>query len=149
MASVATAADPLRDRLEIAELLARYANALDERDWKRLASCFTEDAVGDYGTIGRLDGYAAIEKLCRTTLEPLDASQHLIGSIEIELSGDTARSRCALQAQHTSRGCEGGDHFTIGGSYLDELVRAHAGWRIRKRELRISWRDGNPRVVGG
>lgn len=140
-------ADALRDRAEIVELLGRYANALDDRDWKRLALCFTQDAVGDYGGIGHYEGFAAIEALCRATLEPLDASQHLVGSIEIELSGDTARARCAFQAQHTRHGCEGGDHYTLGGSYRDDLVRTPEGWRIRRRNLRVSWRDGNPRVV--
>jgi len=139
--------DLLRDELEIRQLLARYANALDDRDWKRLASCFTPDATGDYGRIAQLADYAAIEALCRRSLEPLDASQHLVGSVEVELSGDTARSRCALQAQHTRRGCEGGDHYTIGGTYRDELVRTSDGWRIRHRQLQVSWQDGNPRVV--
>ena len=142
-------ADELRDRLEITELLGRYANALDERDWRRLASCFTDDAVGDYGGIGHFEGFAAIETLCRNTLEPLDASQHLVGSIEIELSGDGARARCAFQAQHTKRGCEGGDNYVLGGSYRDELVRTLDGWRIRRRELRVSWSEGNPRVLAG
>lgn len=140
---------PLRDRAEIAELLGRYANALDDRDWKRLASCFTENANGDYGGIGSYEGFAAIEALCRRTLEPLDASQHLVGSIEIEVSGDDARARCAFQAQHTRRGCEGGDNYTLGGTYRDQLVRTPHGWRIRHRELRVSWQQGNPRVLRG
>ena len=139
----------LQDRIEIAEGLARYAHALDERDWKRLASCFTDDAVGDYGPIAQCQGYAQIEALCRRSLEPLDASQHLVGSIEIELSGDSARSRCALQSQHVKRGCEGGDNYIIGGTYRDEWVRTPEGWRIRRRELRVSWTEGNPKVVAG
>ena len=139
----------LEDRAEIAELLARYANALDDRDWNRLACCFTEDATGDYGAVGRCEGFAAIEALCRKALEPLDSSQHLVGSIEIEVSGDSARARCALQAQHTLRGCEGGENYTLGGSYRDQLVRTASGWRIRHRELRVSWQEGNPRVLQG
>jgi 3-phenylpropionate/cinnamic acid dioxygenase small subunit len=140
-------ADDARDRIEIAEVLARYANALDDRDWSRLASCFTPDATADYGGAGACSGFTAIETLCRRALEPLDASQHLVGSIEVEVAGDEARARCALQAQHTRRGCEGGDHFTIGGSYRDCLVRTKDGWRIRHRELRVGWQDGNPRVM--
>jgi 3-phenylpropionate/cinnamic acid dioxygenase small subunit len=138
----------LCDRMEITDLLNRYATSLDDRDWKRLATCFTPDAVGLYGPVlGRQEGFAAIEKLCRTALEPLDSSQHIVTNHEIEIDGDTARARCYLHAQHTKAGAEGGDNFVIGGSYVDELVRTVHGWRIRQRELRILWQDGNPRLL--
>jgi 3-phenylpropionate/cinnamic acid dioxygenase small subunit len=140
--------DELRDQREIEALLARYASALDARDWERLATCFTESAVAEYGgLLGRREGASSIVAACRSVLEPLDASQHLIGTIEIELDGDEARSQCAFQAQHVRRGPEGGANFTVGGHYHDELVRTPSGWRIRKRALIATWHDGNPRVV--
>ena len=138
----------LRDRLEIAEILARYASAIDERDWDRLATCFTADAVGDYAGAPPREGYAAIEALCRRTLAPLDASQHLVGSIEIELQGDQARSRCAVQAQHTRRGLAEGENYLVGGTYQDAWVRTDEGWRIRRRRLQVLWQEGNPGVLG-
>jgi ketosteroid isomerase-like protein len=139
----------LLDRMEITDLLNRYATALDDRDWTRLATCFTPDAVGLYGPVlGRRDGFAAIEQLCRGALEPLDSSHHMITNHEIEIDGDTARARCYLQAQHTKRGTPGGDNFVIAGAYIDELVRTADGWRIRQRELRVIWQEGNPRVLG-
>jgi 3-phenylpropionate/cinnamic acid dioxygenase small subunit len=138
----------LCDRMEITDLLNRYATSLDDRDWKRLATCFTPDAVGLYGPVlGRQEGFAAIEKLCRTALEPLDSSQHIVTNHEIEIDGDTARARCYLHAQHTKAGAEGGDNLVIGGFYVDELVRTVHGWRIRQRELRVLWQDGNPRLL--
>lgn len=142
--------ESLLDRMEIIELLHRYATAIDDRDWVRLATCFTADAVALYGPVlGRQDGIAAIEKTCRASLEPLDASQHIIGTHEIELDGDRARARCYVHAQHTRAGTAGGDNFVIGATYLDELVRTPDGWRIRERELRILWQEGNPQVLGG
>jgi 3-phenylpropionate/cinnamic acid dioxygenase small subunit len=138
----------LRDQREIEALLARYASALDARDWERLSSCFTTEAVAEYGgPLGRCVGANAVVEACRRTLEPLDASHHLIGSIEIEVETDTAHSHCAFQAQHVRKGCEGGSNFLLGGHYRDELVRTSEGWRIRHRELLVSWRDGNPRVL--
>lgn len=141
--------ESLLDRMEIVELLHRYATAIDDRDWARFASCFTADAVALYGPVlGRREGIAAIEKACRDTLEPLDSSQHLVGTHEIELDGDRARARCYVHAQHTRAGTAGGDNFTIGATYLDDVVRTPDGWRIRQRELRILWQEGNPRVLG-
>ena len=142
--------ESLLDRMEIIELLHRYATAIDDRDWARLATCFTADAVALYGPVlGRQEGIAAIEKTCRAALEPLDASQHIVGTHEIELDGDRARARCYVHAQHTRAGTPGGDNFVIGATYLDAVVRTPDGWRIRERELRILWQEGNPRVLGG
>lgn len=140
----------LLDRQEISDLIYRYGSSLDDRDWARLSNCFTSDAVAVYGAeIGRQNGYAAIENICRTFLEPLDSSQHLISNLEIEIEGDTARSRCYLHAQHTKAGTPGGDNLTIGGRYIDELIRTFDGWRIRKRELRVMWQEGNHGIFSG
>jgi 3-phenylpropionate/cinnamic acid dioxygenase small subunit len=136
------------DRHEIIALLDRYASSLDDRDWDRLRTCFTADAIGDYDpNAPKFEGYDAIENLCRTVLGPLDASQHLLGNYEIEIEGDVARSRCYLRAQHVKRGCEGGHLFEVAGFYRDELVRREDGWRISRRQIVVTWRSGNPRVV--
>jgi hypothetical protein len=42
----------------------------------------------------------------------------------------------------------GGDTFTIGGTYDDELVRVGDDWRIAGRTLSRTWEDGNPAVMG-
>jgi hypothetical protein len=44
-------------------------------------------------------------------------------------------------------GVEGGDSFIVAGTYADQLDRS-GGWRIRRRELYVSWTEGNPRVLG-
>ncbi len=136
------------DRQEIIAVLDRYASSLDDRDWGRLRTCFTADAIGDYDpNAPKLEGYDAIENLCRRALGPLDASQHLLGNYEIEIEGDVARSRCYLRAQHVKRGCEGGHLFEVAGYYRDEWVRCEDGWRTSRRQLVVTWRSGNPRVI--
>ena len=46
----------LVDRQQLVDVSTRYATALDTRDWALLQSCFVPDAVGDYDTIGGLEG---------------------------------------------------------------------------------------------
>lgn len=46
----------LRDRLEIDDLLVRYATAIDERDWALLDTVFAEDARLDYRSAGGIRG---------------------------------------------------------------------------------------------
>lgn len=137
----------LNDQVEISKLLTRYTYGLDSRDWDLLGSCFTERGVADFGELGGVhDGRDAIVAFCRSVLAGLDASQHLIGSISIDCSGDEASAVCYFQAQHVFKGAEGGDNYLVGGTYRDRVLRSAEGWRIAHRTLEASWFDGNPVV---
>src|SRR5262249_47632830 len=94
------------DRREIEDLLVRYATALDTRDWPRLATFYLPDAVAIYDGL-RMDGLDAIVEICRSSLEPLTASQHFLGNYVIEVDGDRATSSCYLHAQHYRAGARG------------------------------------------
>lgn len=136
------------DRQEIENLLVRYAIALDTRDWELLSTCFTDDASYRFAHAGEVAGFAEIAAVCRRSLEPLDASQHLVGAAHVEVDGDVARSRCSFQAQHVRRAAKGGRNYIVAGTYLDELRRTEQGWRIERRELQPVWTEGNPAVLG-
>jgi 3-phenylpropionate/cinnamic acid dioxygenase small subunit len=136
----------LADRQEIAELCARYAAALDSRDWALLESCFTPSPVFVYPG-GRLEGFAAIGRRTSAALTPLTATQHLLGTHVADVDGDTARSVCYFQAQHVRAGTPGGETYVIAGSYTDTLVRTAGGWKIAERVQAYTWRDGNRAVV--
>lgn len=150
MASQDRSADTLRelvDRREIEDVLYRYAQTLDSHDWDGLRTCFTPDAVADFLELGGVnEGIDAIVGLISGVLSGLDASQHLVGTPLITVDGDTASSSCYLQAQHVFKGAPGGDHYLVGGTYVDRLTRTADGWRIAHRTLHASWMDGNPEV---
>ena len=46
----------ISDRIEIDDLLTRYATAVDSKDWDLFASCFTPDAFLDYTSAGGVKG---------------------------------------------------------------------------------------------
>jgi hypothetical protein len=46
----------LSDRIEIQDLLVRYARAIDTKDWGLLDTCFTADAQVDYTSSGGIAG---------------------------------------------------------------------------------------------
>jgi 3-phenylpropionate/cinnamic acid dioxygenase small subunit len=139
--------DDLVDRQAIVDVCTSYALALDSRDWARLRACFTEDAVADYGDSGASEGYEAIETTCRAALEPLSASQHLLGNHLVRLEGDGADSTCYFQAQHVMEGLAAGTQYVVAGRYDDRLVRTPSGWRISHRTLSVMWTSGNPDVL--
>lgn len=136
----------LVDRQAVMDVCTTYALALDARDWERLRLCFTDDAVADYGgTVNQ--GYDAIEQTCRTALEPLSASQHLIGNHLVSVDSDRATSTCYFQAQHVMPGLPEGSTYVVAGRYDDELARTSSGWRIARRTLSVMWTSGNPAVL--
>ncbi|MDA8279708.1 MAG: nuclear transport factor 2 family protein [Actinomycetota bacterium] len=138
----------LVDEHAIIEVTHRYCAALDGRDFEALGGCFTVDAVAVYGGVrGEHRGIDAIKSVCRASLEPLDASQHLVANHLIELAGETATSRCLVRAQHCRRGLPGGENFMVAGTYEDEWRRMPEGWRISRRVLAVTWTEGNPKVL--
>ena len=136
----------LADRQEIAELCARYAIALDTRDWGLLESCFAPAPVFVHPG-GRLEGFPAILQRTKAALAPLTATQHLLGTMVAEVDGDQARSVCYFQAQHVRAGAPGGERYIIAGRYTDTLARTAGGWKITERVQAYLWRDGNRAVV--
>ena len=133
------------DRMAIVALTIAYAWAIDGRDYDALRHIFEPDATAML--VDERVGIESIIERISSALDPLDASQHLIGNHQVVVSGDTATCRCYLQAQHVRRGASGGPNYIVAGRYDDDLVRTPAGWRIRRRVLVVTWTDGNLAVV--
>lgn len=141
----------MSDRQEIEDVLIRYAESLDGRDWEGLRKCFMPDAVADYGALsgggGRNEGVDEIVATCSTALSGLDASQHLLGNFRIQSDHDRATASCAMHAQHFMVSPIGGNTYVVAGTYHDELIRTPDGWRITHRRLEPSWTDGNAGII--
>ncbi len=139
-------ASTMTDRDAIVEIAARYTWAIDTNDYAALADVFTADA---YARLGgeECNGLAAIQARVARALDPLDASQHLVGSHAVDLAvdgdPDRARHRCQFQAQH----CRNGANYIVAGTYTDRMVRTPAGWRIEHRVLDVTWTEGDLSVV--
>ena len=134
----------LLDERDIIALAVDYAFAIDEQRWDDLFRVFTADCTAWLGST-ELSGPGAIAERCRTALEPLDASHHLIGTHDVVLDGNRATHRCYLQAQHV----RGDEQFLLGGRYEDECVRVAEGWRIARRVLTTMWTKGSMSVIRG
>lgn len=135
----------LEDRQAIVDVTIAYCWALDTRDWPALDQVFLPDATARLGP--EFEGLDAIKERVRTALTPLDHSQHCVTNHQVHVEGDTATSRCYLVAQHTMLDADGGPNFTVAGRYEDTLERTPDGWRIRRRELTMTWTEGNPSVM--
>jgi len=61
-------------------------------------------------------------------------TQHLLGTIDIEVTGETATMNTYLHATHV---LPNGSIDVANGTYADEVVKTPDGWRIRSRTLTL------------
>lgn len=132
----------LLDEREIVALAAKYCWSLDTRRWDDLDDVFLPDATAQLGPGEPLIGAEAIKTFIARSLGVLDGSQHLIGTHQVQVDGDTATHRCHLHAQHIRDQSDMSKNFVVAGPYEDDLVRTAAGWRIKHRTLTFQWTFG-------
>jgi hypothetical protein len=126
-------------------LLVRYATAVDQRDWKLLRSCFTDDCGADYGDIGRWSSGDEITAWMRTTHDPLGHSLHRISNQTVASSGTvTARSYVdvIVLGPDNIRGAR------AAGYYDDVVVHTDDGWKIGRRRALHDGHTGVAPTVG-
>jgi ketosteroid isomerase-like protein len=134
------------DSEAIRNLIAKSALTQDARDFEGHARCFTDDARYTHPK-GQLEGSAAIAARSHGALSRLDASQHLLGSVHVVVSGTTGQATSYFHAQHVRADAVGGSLFVISGTYRDDLVLVDGEWRISHRHQEYTWREGNPDVI--
>jgi ketosteroid isomerase-like protein len=139
------------DRLEITELGARYALAVDERRLNDVAALFTEDGVlvmpqpphildPVLAREGRTAVRAAMDAVSR-----LPQTFHVLAGTVLEAAGpDAATGTVACTAHHLSESDgEVGDRVWH-VRYSDTYRRTGDGWRIARRELAIAFIEQRP-----
>ena len=124
----------LQDRIEIEDLLHRYAEMVDRREWSQMDRIFALEATLDYTSTGGQKGpFRETLAWLDRALESWPINLHVVSNAIIEIDGDVARSRCYFHAP-MGRETEDGQYvITNSGRYLDELARTADGWRIVAR----------------
>jgi 3-phenylpropionate/cinnamic acid dioxygenase small subunit len=118
----------IADRIELHELPGRYGDAIDDRDWARLAEIFTDDAVFDITDLGEpcLNGLAEIQRYMDEDARHPRA--HLMTNIYVDETPDATRLSFRIVALLPER--------VVGtASYYDEVVKTAAGWRVKHRVI--------------
>ena len=126
------------DRLEIQEVLARYARGVDEHDWDLYRSVFTDDAHIDYTSAGFVAGPR--EEVVAALAEAFTAmpwSQHYITNVEIDLAGDEAHVRAMFYNPMLLPGMD--EPSQCGGHYHHDFVRTSDGWKSRRLVEENRW----------
>ena len=131
------------DKLEIHELLARYARGVDTKDWELWKGVFTPGAQVDYSSAGGPVGPPhEIAAWLEQGLQVVPMTQHFISNIEVDVQGDKAKVRALFYNPMQLPGMA--EMSFCGGSYHHEVVRTDAGWKSERLVERNVWFVNGP-----
>jgi len=125
----------IEDRLDIGDLLVRYATGIDRRDWDLFRTVFTEDCVSDYGDIGTWHGVEEITSFMEQAHSAAGHTQHRITNQAVTATAEGATARSYVDS--VVMGLDGADGVQAIGFYDDVLVRADGRWQVARRSFTL------------
>jgi ketosteroid isomerase-like protein len=133
----------IADRVEIEALRGEFTDAGMMRDYDRLASLFTQDAVWripavNVEFVGRQEIRAGVERLSEGLWDYLLQAPHP-GTIQLE--GETASGRAYVLSFGDMR--DGSSHLNY-SVYHDHYQRTPEGWRFTERVDEVKYLDTTP-----
>ena len=126
--------DELADRIEVQDVMLRYAATVDEKDYEGYKALFTENVkVVGFGSeeINGIDDYFSWWK---DALDKYDATQHMLSPTYAVINGDSAKTRTDVQALHYPNG-EKELTLTLWATYHTDMLRVGGVWKISRHEL--------------
>jgi hypothetical protein len=136
-----------QDRLDVIELIHRYAAMVDFKNYDDVDRVFTKDAVANYESMRAYVGDDCEPKGAKAIVEWLRrytgtraGSMHFMHNHVVELDGKRATMRNYMHNTNSS----------IAGVYITEAKRTKAGWRLHRLRLEERFIDAdrvqNPHV---
>jgi ketosteroid isomerase-like protein len=144
------------DRLDLADLVGRYAAAVDSRDTAALAGLFTTDAEfvqpAPLVRRGQSPTVAGPERIAATLLGAvghLHSTHHAVGQQVLTVDGDAADGVVYCQAHHIYRVEDGFRDNSLAIRYRDSYRRMDGRWLVARRELTVDFAEDRPVTVPG
>ena len=135
----------LLDKQACTELVYRFARGLDRRDEATLRAIFHPDGTDDHG-FWKGTG-ADFVTWVLPLLATMERTQHLIGNVLVEVSGERAVAESYFLASHDLTDAAGQPaRMTASGRYLDEFRKHEGEWRIFHRRAVYDWNANEPRT---
>jgi len=134
----------------IQSIIVRVAHDIDRRQWSRLRALYADEVETDYtslfgGAPQRQSGDDLIQGWQKVLAKV--STQHLLGPIDVTLSGTAATAECHVRAWHHATGAPGGAEWVVGGHYVFELAKTSETWRITTMKLETFHQSGNTKLL--
>jgi ketosteroid isomerase-like protein len=137
----------LQDRMDITDVLYRYASTIDRFDLDGLRTVLADDLWAQYGNAEPITGGDAVARWIGEAIAHVVWQHHLLSVYHVEVDGDRARAL----VYHTSHQVFEDDAETaklLVGRYHNELRREADGWRISRLVLEILWGEEKADAAG-
>lgn len=141
------------DVIGVQQLIARFANCFDARDWKGLGACLADKLYTDYSALrGTPPQTVTREQFVESRRLALDAleTQHLCGNVEVRPSGGECEARASMVIFRRDRD---GRVLNTHCLYTFGVGRRGAGWEICSITQKVFWSEGqksiHPGIVAG
>jgi hypothetical protein len=143
------------DELEIMRLLARLAQAVDDRDADAYRDCLADEVVCLVSDTSPNEVWRAMprEAYARQAVESVSAfdwTHHRLCNFVIVIDGERAHGKVDVVAQMQAPIADDGGAppmLTVGGRYDLDFTKVATAWRITKRNMRTRYTIGDPAAL--
>ena len=132
MTSIEQRLQILEDKDAIRELTAKYCYAVVAQESEILINMFTEDGAFDMSPEMHFEGRTQLTELYTTKIAEATPKPFIQNHV-IEVNGDTASGKCAVEI----RLVEEGKAFTAAGYYNDTYRRVDGEWKFAHRDFNL------------
>jgi ketosteroid isomerase-like protein len=137
----------IQDRIEITDVLYRYASTIDTFDLDSLRGTLTDDLWARYGNADPVIGGDAVAAWIAQAIEPVIWQHHLLSVYHVEIDGDEAKA-LVYHTSHQLFEDEPESAKVLVGRYNNELRRETDGWKISKLGLELLWGEAKVDAAG-
>ncbi len=131
----------------ITNTITNIFNGSDRHDWDMVRSSFYYEVFLDYFSLSKQPGGKIksneIIKGWSDFLPKFKFTQHVITNFEINITGTNASVFCKGNALHYLPGAEGGDTWTVIGTYDFKLAKISEQWKVTSMIFNLLFEDGN------
>jgi hypothetical protein len=143
----------LADRAELIELMSRYADIADLKEFTELPGLvFTDPLTLDFSSVADIPPMTVplsdYLEILRGAFAPYKATHHAITGHVVEIDGDSAKIHAHIRAEHwlpDGLAGDGPNTWLVVGFYDNEAVRTADGWRLNRVKL-TSTHQENPQL---
>ena len=137
----------IQDRIEITDVLYRYASTIDSFDLDGLRGTLADELWAQYGNADPVIGGDAVARWIAEATEPVIWQHHLLSVYHVEIDGDEAKA-LVYHTSHQVFADEPESAKVLVGRYSNELRREPDGWKISRLVLEILWGEAKIDAAG-
>lgn len=136
----------LEDKEALRGLMIKGWRALDQKNFDAWISCWSEDAVFEFGPWGALHGRQAIHDRVVEAESTYLTMQHHILNMHFEVFGERATGVGYMLFVGVANEEQAQAPYAMGGPYEWEYERQEAGWRLKRQRLGVWWTQGEDAI---